>query len=137
MMSEDDVEILKTDRNSFGGSQPERLSEEELVQRLCAAFWCSGRGFAQIPILSQPGWWRVVCKHHAHKLIRAIGDTLYQPEYMEEADEFASRVGAVRSKWVPSLFCDPEVFRCTKCGGRMQVETGGGYAGRRWNHTCP
>lgn len=32
--------------------------------------------------------------------------------------------------------CDPELFVCAKCGGRMMPETVGMLSGIRWLHSC-
>lgn len=133
------IEALKHDPDDFGGVQYRLLSPEEIPERMCSAGFCGLKGYVQLPILGEEGQWRVICRIHAFKAAKAIGDALFNPRVIEEAEHIASSNGIPISLLPKSspVFVNPRDFRCNLCGGRMNVETGGGYAGRRWNHTCP
>jgi hypothetical protein len=133
------AEALKHDPDEFGGVQYRLLSSEEIPERMCAAQFCGLNGFAQLPILGEEGQWRVVCRIHAFRASKMIGDALYNPAVIEEAERIAHRNGIplqLGHKPEPK-FVQPREFRCDGCGGRMNVDTIGIYAGRRWTHTCP
>lgn len=133
------TEAIKHDPDDFGGVQYQLLSSEEIPERMCSAGFCGLRGYAQLPILGEEGQWRVICRIHAYKASKMIGDALFNPQVIEEAERIAHRNG-IPLQLAPSsspVFINPKDFRCNGCGGRMNCETGGGYAGRRWNHTCP
>lgn len=135
------IEILKRDPNEFGGIQFRSLTPEEIVQRTCAAKFCSWRGRSQVQIPSVENFptFRVYCGPHWIKIQMMTAVLLGDPSPFEEARQLAEKLnidwGLVASLQ-PKDALPPEAFICATCAGGMIVETVGMFTGKRYIHTC-
>lgn len=129
-------EALKTYPNDFAGFQVGQLPTEQIMQRLCCARFCDGRGRVQIAV---PGGYRIICGRHAVILLlnslALLGDTSPSGEAKEYA-EILDVPWAVVLATEPSYPTTPESFRCLRCGGGYLPETVGMLTGKRYIHTC-
>lgn len=134
------MEQIKRNPDEFGGLQVRLLTENEMLQRLCARRFCSSGGHIQISIpFETPPMYRIFCKRHFVMLMMVSAAAMGDPSPVGEAQRISDVIGfdwKEMSSIEPLHLITPDSFVCSICGGRLMSETAGMYKGLRWIHTC-